>query len=91
MQPESAVVFIGKSGVRTFCVEHFEKAKELTGKEKLLIDQREAALFSKELAILDKAVPLDCKLSKLKVVDPDGERLFNIFQDLEFRQLAEEF
>ena len=48
-------------------------------------------MFSKELAILDKDVPLDYKLSHLKVIDPNGDQLFNIFQDLEFRQLAEEF
>jgi len=94
------VVGIGAVGARQWINEfgsleailkHFEKIKEPTTKEKLLIDQREAAVFSKELAILDKAVPIDCDLSKLKLKTPDKKQLFTIFQDLEFWKLAEEF
>jgi len=72
-------------------LKHFEKIKDLKGKEKLLVDQREAALFSKELAILDQEVPIDYDVAQLKVQEPDSEQLFTLFQDLEFQKLADEF
>lgn len=83
--------WINEFGSLEAIFKHFEKIEQLKGKEKLLIDQREAALFSKELAILDEAVPIDCDLSKLKLKAPDKKQLFAIFQDLEFWKLAEEF
>ena len=82
---------INEHGNLEAILKHFEMIKEPKGKEKLVIDQREAALFSKELAILDKDVPLDYDLSKLRVKAPDSHQLFDIFQELEFRKLAEEF
>lgn len=83
--------WINEFGSLEAIFKHFEKIEQPKGKEKLLIDQREAALFSKELAILDEAVPIDCDLSKLKLKAPDKKQLFAIFQDLEFWKLAEEF
>ncbi len=70
---------------------HFKKADNLTAKEKLIVDQEEGALFSKELAILDASVPIDYDLKRLEVQAPDNNRLFEIFQDLEFHKLAAEF
>ena len=72
-------------------LKHFEKIKEPKGKEKLLVEQREAAIFSKELAILDQEVPIDYDVKELKVQAPDHEQLHAIFQDLEFQKLADEF
>ena len=72
-------------------LKHFGKIKNPTAKEKLIIEQQEEALFSKELAILDTSVPVKYGLEQLKVQSPDNNRLFAMFQDLEFRKLAEEF
>jgi len=72
-------------------IKRYEKIKAPKGKEKLIIDQRESALFSKELAILDSSVPVDVKMSELKVREPDRDSLFEIFRGLEFKQLTDEF
>ncbi len=53
-------------------------------------DQKDQAILSKELAVLDDDVPIDFKLDNAKKIDPDNEQLFKLFQKLEFRKLAEE-
>ncbi|MFA5059856.1 MAG: DNA polymerase I [Candidatus Omnitrophota bacterium] len=58
-------------------------------KEKLMA-QREQAVFSKELAMLDRKVPIRFDLKSLKVPEPDTRKLFELFQKLEFRKFAEE-
>jgi len=72
-------------------LKHFDKIDEPKGKEKLIIDQRKMALFSKELAVLDKDVPIQYNLDMLKVQESNDDLLHSIFQDLEFQKLAEEF
>ncbi len=54
-------------------------------------NQKEQALFSKELATLDRKVPIAFELETLKVSAPDSSQLFELFKKLEFRKLAEEF
>jgi DNA polymerase-1 len=71
-------------------LEHMEGLQAPKAKEKLLLDQKEAAKFSKELAVLDAAVPVDYEMEALKVRGPDNGLLYTIFQNLEFRKLAEE-
>ena len=68
---------------------HIDKIKSEKLKEKIL-EQKDMALLSKELAILDKSVPLKFDLDRLKVTKPDNKKLFEIFKKLEFRKLAEE-
>lgn len=58
-------------------------------KEKL-IAQKEQAVFSKELATLDRNVPISFDLQTLKVSEPDYQKLFELFKRLEFRKLTEE-
>ena len=87
----NAAQLINEFGALEKIIKHFEKSENLTSKEKLIIEQQEEARFSKELAILDTAVPLEYDLEKLKVQAPDNNSLFEMFQDLEFRKLAEEF
>ena len=87
----NAAQLINEFGALEKIIKHFEKSENLTSKEKLIIEQQEEARFSKELAILDTAVPLEYGLEKLKVQAPDNNSLFEMFQDLEFRKLAEEF
>lgn len=58
-------------------------------KEKLM-EQKDQAIFSKELATLDSNVPIKFDLNMLKVSEPDNNRLLEIFKKLEFRRLSEE-
>ena len=72
-------------------IARLEKADSLKAKEKLIMEQKQTALLSKELAVLDTNVPIQCPLEKLKVREPDRERLFALFKDLEFRAFSEQF
>jgi DNA polymerase I len=87
----NALQLVNKYGTLEGLLEAFKKLEKPTAKEQLILDQEQEARFSKELAILDAAVPFPCDLLQLKVQEPDRRRLFEIFQELEFRKLAEEF
>lgn len=52
---------------------------------------KEDALLSKKLVTVDFHVPLDEKVDDLEVGNPDGPRLAEIFRDLEFRDLRDQF
>ncbi len=58
--------------------------------EKLKASKTEAFL-SKELATLDTQVPLDADLDDLAYPEPDREKLYALFNELEFRRLAQEY
>ena len=60
-------------------------------KRKLLIQHADKARLSKELAALDYNVPIEIELSKLKIEEPDAEKLLEIFKRLEFRNLIKEY
>jgi DNA polymerase-1 len=58
--------------------------------EKLIASKKEAFL-SKELAVLETQVPLDATLEALVFPQPDRAKLFALFNELEFRKLAQEY
>ncbi len=66
---------------------HEIKSEKLAVKLK---DQKDQAVMSKELAVLDDKVPLDFDLEGARKIDSDNGQLFELFQKLEFRKLAEE-
>ncbi len=68
---------------------HLEGIKSKSLQEKLR-KGKEDAFFSKELATLDRDIPLEFSLDRLKVNSPDYKKLFALFQRLEFKKLAEE-
>ncbi|MBP9853910.1 MAG: DNA polymerase I [Candidatus Omnitrophica bacterium] len=68
-------------------IENISKEKV---KEKL-VNQREIAFLSKELAMLDKNVPLKFDLDKLRVGEPNKNRLYELFKQLEFNRFAQEY
>lgn len=47
------------------------------------------ALFCKKLATIVTDVPVEFELGKIKIKEPDSERLIVLFKDLEFKSLAE--
>ncbi len=53
--------------------------------------QKEQAIFSKALAMLDTNVPLPFELKQMKVGEPDGRKLFELFKKMEFKKFADEF
>ncbi|HBR15219.1 MAG TPA: DNA polymerase I [Candidatus Omnitrophica bacterium] len=52
--------------------------------------QKESAILSKQLAVLETNAPIAFDLDKLKVRPPDQNRLFELFKELEFKKWAEE-
>lgn len=57
-------------------------------KEKILAD-RDNALLSRQLVIIDTRVPLDIAPEQLRPGHPDVEKLMQLFDELEFVQLKE--
>lgn len=88
---------IGETGARNLISEFkslegiYKHLDRVQGKlqEKLKASQ-EIAFLSKELATLDE-VPLDAKLDDLVFPEPNREKLFAIFNDLEFRKFAADY
>ncbi|MGI6595923.1 MAG: 5'-3' exonuclease [Candidatus Ratteibacteria bacterium] len=64
------------------CVEEVEPERV----RKLLIDNRENAFLSKELAILKKDIEMDIRMDDLRVAPPDSQELLQIFEELEFKK-----
>ena len=65
---------------------------EIKGKLKDKVEQgRASALLSRELATLDRNVPLECSLDDIRGGQMDRKELVRLFTDLEFRRLADEF
>ena len=69
--------------------QHLDKIKSAKVREKLE-QNKEQAVLSKELAVLETEVPLDLQLERLKVREPQQNRLLEMFQELEFHRFAKE-
>ncbi|MFT5169654.1 MAG: DNA polymerase-1 [Candidatus Omnitrophota bacterium] len=52
---------------------------------------RENALFSKELALLVYDKPVDIDVESFEWQDPDRDKLFEMYKDLEFKRWADEY
>ncbi len=55
-----------------------------------LAKNKEIALLSRKLVSLSDHVPVDLKLEDLVILEPDSEKLREIFRELEFKKLMEE-
>ncbi len=70
----------------------FENIHELKGKMKEKVEaNQELGLLSKKLARIMLDVPVEFDEKDFEMCDPDVEAVKNIFQDLEFRRLTENF
>lgn len=85
----TARTLINEFGTLENILSHLDQIKSPALKEKLQ-RHKENAVLSKELAILDCHVPIGFDLSSLKVGQPDREKLFQVFKELEFKKFAEE-
>jgi len=85
----SARELITAHGYLENILSHAEEIKSKSLKEKI-VQQKDQALLSKELALLDCHVPIKFDLKTLKVAPFDERRLFELFKKLEFRKLADE-
>ncbi len=68
----------------------YENTSKLKGKQKEKVESnREQAFLSKELVTIVTDVPVELNFEELKVKDPDYEALKTLFDELEFKSLAE--
>jgi len=59
-------------------------------RRRMLSEGKEKALLSKELAVLDAAVPIKIDIDAMHISPPDSQKLLRIFKDMEFKTLARE-
>ncbi len=60
------------------------------GLRKKISEGREQAIMSKELATVDGNVPIEIDLESLRLEAPDGQRLYELFNELEFKRLLKD-
>lgn len=70
--------------------DNIDKLKSESQK-RLLMENKESAFLSRELALIDTNVDIDIDFSELKMGEPDKGRLYRIFKELEFKNLLEEY
>jgi DNA polymerase-1 len=90
---------IGEKGARDLiqafgnvesCLANWEKAKRKTYQESLR-DNAEVIRVSRELATIYCDLPIDLELDRLVLCPPDRQGAFNLFAELEFKNLMHEF
>ncbi|MBM3253222.1 MAG: DNA polymerase I [Candidatus Omnitrophica bacterium] len=52
---------------------------------------RDRAMLSRTLATSNMEVPIEIELEEMRLREPDKERLFNLFKELEFKSLLKDF
>jgi DNA polymerase I len=85
---KTAISLIKQFGSIENLLEHTDQLK---GKLKEKVEaNKEIAIQSKRLATILLNVPVETDLELLKLVEPDKEKLRDLFTELEFRRLAEQ-
>jgi len=87
---KTAATLIGEFGSLENVFEHLEEIKKKRLKENLENSQSDAIL-SKKLVTIDRYVPIDEDLMDLIIREPNRQELAEIFRELEFRELWDQF
>jgi len=87
---KTAIALIKQFGSLERVFQHLEQVKRDRLKEALK-ESREVALLSKKLVTVDRFVPLKEGVEELRIGTPDSEKLAEIFLELEFRDLRDQF
>jgi DNA polymerase-1 len=88
--PKTALALIQQFGGIQALYERIEEVASAKQRERLLA-HKEQALLSRRLVTIDDRAPVDFDLPALRVQAPDEKALSDLFQELEFRQLQQEF
>lgn len=86
---KTAVELIRAHGSLEGVYEHLNEVRG-AARQKALEENKENAWLSKELATIDRDVPLDLDFEKLKVASPDEKQLVELMKRFEFRSLLKE-
>lgn len=57
--------------------------------KKSLLENKEIALLSRKLSLIDREMPHLCNIEELKIQDYNSEKLYKLFVELEFKSLIE--
>jgi DNA polymerase-1 len=87
---KTAVELISQFGSLEALYKNIDKVKS-EARKKMLTENKESAFLSKELAVVDTAVPIKIDFKDLALKEPDGGRLAELFRELEFKSLLKEF
>ena len=87
---KTALTLIKDFGTLENVYEHIAEITKKKLKENLE-NSHENALLSKTLVTIDCQVPIDCDTSDLKINDPESKELSDLFRELEFKGLWEQF
>ncbi len=87
---KTALTLIKDYGSLENVYEHIDEITKKKLKENLE-NCHENALLSKRLVTIDCNVPLDCDTSDLKINEPESQELSDLFREMEFKGLWEQF
>jgi DNA polymerase I len=88
--PKTALALIQQFGSMQAVYDRIDEISAHKQREKLLA-HKEQALLSRRLVTIDLQAPVHFELSHLLAQPPDPAALSGLFQELEFRQLQQEF
>ncbi len=86
---KGSVEIIKRFGTVEAALEHAAEVERKTYRESLQ-NNRDTILFSKSMATIDTAVPLDLDVDSMRVGEPDVDALRALFTELEFTSLLKE-
>ena len=87
--PKGAVDLLKTFGSLEKIYEHLDQVKPRY--RKVLEEQKEQALLSKQLATVQADAPVDVDLEDLRLGEPNRDELVRLFRELEFKSLLERF
>ncbi|MFA6142820.1 MAG: DNA polymerase I [Candidatus Omnitrophota bacterium] len=86
---KTAVELIGEFGTLENLYKNVDKVKS-ESRRKMLEENKDIAVMSKELAVLDANVPIKIDFKELELKAPDDTELFELYKELEFKSLLKE-
>jgi len=87
---KGSVELIRRFGSVEAALDHAAEVERKTYRESLL-NNRDTILFSKEMVTLDRNVPVELDLERMRAGEPDAEAARQLFTELEFSSLLKEF
>jgi len=88
--PKTAITLLKSFSTMQQLYAQIDLVKAIKQREKL-IDNKEQAFMSRELAEINTHVPIPIDISAFKRTEPDNLKLANLFKELEFRQLQKDY
>ena len=88
--PKTALSLVQQFGGMQAMYDRIDDISSARQREKLLA-HKEQAFLSRRLVTIDHEAPVEFELSRFAVQPPDPRVLTELFQELEFRQLQQEF